>query len=190
MPKQLPKRLYRPDGLEGEGWKGVRWYPVPLKSENVKSEEGGLERPQQFQFIRCETTRSFLGVSNEVPLDTWEDGDLNPVRPLIDDSGRTVGALMLHHVQDHLLFEEGRKVELVAIVKGWTSLLNEGQRWSAHCQPWISEWAQAKQQKDDCVFVLWITWDSGIAYRKASGFVLSEHWEELKEPENTDLILG
>lgn len=190
MPKQLPKRIYRRHGLEDEGSKGLRWYPVPLKSEDVRPAEDGPEKPQLFQLIRCETTRAFLTGKPEVSLDTWKEGDINPIHPLIDDAGNVVGALLLHNWQDRLLLEGGRKVELVAVVKGWTSLLSGQPTWSNESQPWISEWERRRQEKSNCVFILWITWDHGIAYRKAFGFVLSQEWEELKEPENIDLILG
>lgn len=56
--------------------------------------------------------------------------------------------------------------------------------------PWISAWERQRQSKHDHIFVLWITWDHGVAYRKASGFVLAEKWAELKEPGTIDLILG
>lgn len=340
MPKQLPRHIYHCKGLENTGLREACWYPVPLMSEDVRPAEGRPDRPQQCQFIRCETTRAFLTGSTEYSQETLQESCLNPIQPLKDDGGNTVGALILHHREDHSLFKGGRKVELVAIVKGWIGALsrfhwgpgeshssadvqddvaedssveinedgahgsrliaseegdeemclsprsynsaerdeyvvdddeeghepgpsapeekdkgdsspssgfisaenyedvvdesdisaseendkgfppsprsylpvedaedvasesnrtasveedrdagsydsNEGYR-----VPWILEWELQRQNKLDCVFVLWIVRDHGIAYRKAFGYVLAEKWEELKEPESIDLILG
>lgn len=232
MPKRLPRRMYRRRGLEDADSTEVFWYPVPPISGDVKTAEDGPYKPERCQFIRCVTTRAFLTGSMEFPLDTLDDDALNPMQPLNDDRGNVVGALMLHEREDHLLLKGGRRVELVAVVKGWTSLLNINQWWAKEChmpanddedvadedaevdvnptalkeeddkdacsyeshesqgRPWISEWQQARQCKRDCVFVLWIIWEHGIAYRKAFGFVIAERWEELKEHREIDLILG
>lgn len=230
MPKRLPRRMYRRRGLEDADSTQFYWYPIPLISGDTKTVEDGPYKAERCQFIRCMTTRAFLTGSMEFPLETLDEDDLNPMQPLNDDRGNIVGALILHHREDHLLFKGGRKVELVAVVKGWTSRLsmekwwaNEGHKpanddedmadedavvyanltalkeeddtkacsyaWYRGC-PWISEWQRERQCKRDCVFVLWIIWEHGIAYRKAFGFVISERWEELKEHREIDLILG
>jgi hypothetical protein len=41
-----------------------------------------------------------------------------------------------------------------------------------------------------CYFVLWIEWVDGVAYRKACGGVAAELWEQEKEEELVDLVLG
>lgn len=275
MPKELPRRMYRRNGQQDADSTEVYWYPVPLTSEDVRPAEDEAEKShdQQWQFIRCETTRAFLTGYSEMSWETLKECHTNPIQLLYDDEGNPVGGLFLHHREDYLLFNGGRKVELVAVVKGWIStdrtwfresglsdiseeddtdmrddsdaeggengvdesdltasedndeeacssprsynpaehpqdavddedvvyLSESGEEdnetWSYKSDerqriPWITEWEQQRQNKLDCVFVLWIAWDHGIAYRKALGYVLAEKWEELKEPGSIDLILG
>lgn len=230
MPKLLPRSMYHRRGLDDAGPTRFWWYPVPVISGDVKAAENEPEKSHRCQFIRCVTTQAFLTGSIEIPLETLEENFLNPIQPLNDDRGNTVGALMLHHREDHLLFKGGRKVELVAVVKGWTSMMASRYWWPNDCHvpakadvadedavgdanstvskeeegqkacsyesherqgvPWITEWQRQRQQKRDCVFVLWITWNHGIAYRKAFGFVIAEIWEEMKESGEIDLTLG
>jgi hypothetical protein len=42
----------------------------------------------------------------------------------------------------------------------------------------------------DCYFVLWKGWVDGVAYRRACGAVAAELWEQERENELVDLILG
>lgn len=54
---------------------------------------------------------------------------------------------------------------------------------------WVRIWKGAKAEQRDCYHVLWIEWQVNIAYRKASGFVLAEAWEEYAEPEKVKVML-
>jgi hypothetical protein len=67
------------------------------------------------------------------------------------------------------------------------------------CRVFDEELAQAKQAEDglgwepqlkNCYFVLWTEWERGVAYRRGNGAVTVEAWEEAKEEELVDLILG
>lgn len=275
MPKELPRHMYRRNEPQDADSTEVYWYPVPLPSEDLRPAEDEAEKSheQQWQFIRCETTRAFLTGYSEMSWETLKECVRNPIQLLNDDQGNPVGGLFLHHLEDYLLFNGGREVELVAVVKGWTSTdrtlfrgsgssdlstnddtdvrddsnsesdedgvkvshltasedddeevcsspggynpveypqdavededavylsdseEEDNETWSHKSDeregnPWIEEWEQQRQNKLDCVFVLWITWDHGIAYRKAFGYVLAEKWDKVKEPESIDLILG
>jgi hypothetical protein len=44
--------------------------------------------------------------------------------------------------------------------------------------------------REDCYFVLWITWKDCVAYRQGYGRVFSAKWEKYKEKEPVELVLG
>lgn len=75
-------------------------------------------------------------------------------------------------------FAASEKVELVAIVKGWST---EGLiPWRKDDPGWV---------KFDCYFVLYVARDeNGVSKRRASGEVRANLWDEVSEP--VDLILG
>ncbi|KAM5353580.1 hypothetical protein ACJ41O_000230 [Fusarium nematophilum] len=139
-----------------------------------------------------------------------------------DDNGRTVGGLRLQHKDDSKLLQEETLVELVAVAKGWSSILKRyvewEEDWDARSEddelteeeeeeegrkeyddhfsredeivPWLEQWELEKEKKQDCYHVLWIERENGVAYRKASGFVLADDWERLAESAKVELTLG
>jgi hypothetical protein len=55
----------------------------------------------------------------------------------------------------------------------------------------VSEYTfREKRKPTECYFVLWIEWVDGVAYRRACGAVATEAWEQIREKELVDLILG
>ncbi|KAA8627124.1 hypothetical protein PtrSN002B_004047 [Pyrenophora tritici-repentis] len=80
-------------------------------------------------------------------------------------------------------------IEIVATCKGYCrTLLALGTDWDVQCKKGNS-WQNFATYKE-CYYVLWIEWVDGVAYHKASGAVLAEAWELVKEKELVDLIMG
>jgi hypothetical protein len=89
-------------------------------------------------------------------------------------------------------------MELVATCKGYArDIFAFGKDWDNELNTRVL--ADNIQSEDDiyyvadptdCYFVLWIEWVDGVAYRKACGTVVAEAWEQEKEEELVDLILG
>ncbi|RYC55138.1 hypothetical protein CHU98_g11076 [Xylaria longipes] len=86
--------------------------------------------------------------------------------------------------------QQPKKLELVAVVKGWiarASVNYEVMRWAQNDRD-LKWWKDQEAQKLDCYFVLSIEWENGVAYRKAVGWVAAEEWD--KNAESIELILG
>ncbi|KAF2848290.1 HET-domain-containing protein [Plenodomus tracheiphilus IPT5] len=111
------------------------------------------------------------------------------------------GRLSLHKAGDESML--GIRAELVAVCKGHADYLlqiglsrEEGyRRWREARSLRYERYHERENdspllQATNCYFVLWIEWKDGVAYRKASGAVLSSAWERLREKEPVDLILG
>jgi len=110
---------------------------------------------------------------------------------------------------------KGAPIELVAVLKGWTDMFSQPYNslngaaierpWDPHwhsrtdqsgsaCPSWVDEdkeaWDTLINTKDDCYFALWVEWREGIAYRKGTGVVVAQRWDEAREESLVDLILG
>ncbi|KAM0214439.1 hypothetical protein ACHAQD_008900 [Fusarium lateritium] len=106
------------------------------------------------------------------------------VHMLEDGNGTVVGALNLHNEEGSKELLQESRVEVIAICKGWTNLLR-------YCDvPWMGRQDMAKEDKQGCYHVLWIEWENGVAYRKASGYVLEDQWDRLAEPDEVSVTLG
>jgi hypothetical protein len=118
---------------------------------------------------------------------------------LIRSNGQHVGYIQLHNSKDMDAFgpsESPRSMELVATCKGYTANVSVvGEDWNV----FPNEEGANEQRRigrhlfrtpKACYFVLWIEWIDGVAYRKASGAVAAEAWEQDKEEDLVDLILG
>ncbi|TQN70591.1 hypothetical protein CSHISOI_04873 [Colletotrichum shisoi] len=214
-PRHIPKTFYthasepqRPNKF---------WYQVPTMDVGTLQNHG-TEPHGQFRYIGCKTGRAFITAIYDAD---WESYRNEYIFYLRDDSGATVGILELPHSVD-VTSQQEAKVELVAIVKGWSSLLDKFSEkrktrapWDPSQEdiqltaeeeeaesklmafseddthkPWQKEWDGHDKLKLDCCFVLWVEWEDGVAYRKGSGMVLADRWDELKEAEEIDLILG
>ncbi|KAK7755045.1 hypothetical protein SLS62_002860 [Diatrype stigma] len=196
------------------------WYPVPVSE--------GKEAPKprdQTPYLYCETSRAFLYVTPEMLVDTYtilaRTALGHHVAVIKDGRGNKIGGLNLHESDASAYFDNqslgAHRIELVAIVKGWTTQLKwyrpieearkEQQRpvqlemddsddpdyaptLHSDSEDEQSEECEEKDVKQDCYHVLWIEWKAGVAYRKAAGFVLADAWEKYKEAEPVKLILG
>ena len=171
-------------------------YPFPVP--DASSTSVNISVPQT-AFLSAQTSRAFLSgkrvhtkrfrVCAQYPL--W----------LTSSRGQHVGFLHLSSEEEQSFFKRTGKnsssmnpLELVAISKGI----------SAHLGPPDVDWDfeierlhRKSKYEDilhrppvDCMFVLWIEWKDGVAYRRACGVVTAEAWEREKEKELVDLILG
>ncbi|KAJ0164693.1 hypothetical protein CTA2_417 [Colletotrichum tanaceti] len=215
-PRHIPQTFYT--HASGPQRQKKFWYQVP--TVDVDTQSHGAEPHRQFRYVCCKTSRAFIKASYDAD---WESCFNEYVSYLRDDSGATVGILKLPH-GENVASEQESKVELVAIVKGWSSLLekfSEKSKIRASCSwdrsredvqltaeeeeaerklmafpaygthtSWLEEWDIRDKLKLDCCFVLWVEWKDGVAYRKGSGMVLADRWDELREAEEIDLILG
>lgn len=154
-------------------------FPFP----DLTAPSSSTAEPQN-AFLFAKTNRSFLSVGKSLspmPLETFEQRCW-----LTDSDGRDVGYLQLHEVYDPQIFNTN--VELVAICKGYSNdLFNVGTPFQVQLK---RRGYPRAEGLIDCYFVLWIEWVDGVAYRKASGAVVATAWEELREKELVDLILG
>ncbi|RGP61388.1 heterokaryon incompatibility [Fusarium longipes] len=212
MPKEMPSHGYY-CSFEDNPKHVTRWYPIPL---NLNGSNGSqVELHSGFQYLWCQTSHAFLTATQNT-IGEWE---WLKFYLLEDSSGVTIGALQLHDDEDSKLFRENFQVELIAIAKGWTSILKTYSACSSpgaeadsesedepiamdssddeldytgveESEPWIERWEEAKKNKQDCYHVLWIEWKNGVAYRKSSGFVLEEEWDRVAEPGKVDITLG
>lgn len=135
--------------------------PVPTTALN---ESEVLFVPEQTPFLLCDTVRMYLYCR----LDDYN------VAKLLNSSGKSVGYLHLHTQDDGSLFSEDTNdaplaVELVAVCKIRLHHLNNTV---------LERYA-----------VLWIERKDGVAYRRASGEVDAEEWDDLG-PESVSLVLG
>lgn len=72
-----------------------------------------------------------------------------------------------------------------------TRSLNEKiKRAKSRTIPWKEQWELDRSKKQDCYFVLWIEWERSVAYRRGSGYVLADRWEELAEVDKVEVTLG
>jgi hypothetical protein len=165
----------------------------------------------------CQTFRAFLIATQDIigTYRGWQQFHL-----LKNLNGVTAGALCLHNEADGESFQQNTQVELIAIAKGWTSVLSrykpfscvetetdsesedeqiatesseDGTEWSRVTEdeePWMEHWEDARKHKQDCYHVLWIEWKDSVAYRKSYGFVLEKEWDRVVEASRADITLG
>ncbi|KAF4457782.1 HET-domain-containing protein [Fusarium austroafricanum] len=213
MPKDLPSCIYTYI-LDGDDDPTSRWYPIPVNKHSPETGSvPGLH--SGYQYIWCQTTRAYLLAS---PDSISLYGSRQYIHLLKDINGATIGFLDLPNEDNDRLSQKETKVELIAVAKGWTSILSrdtaesesyklsEDQHlteqeeqekrqewidsWSNEEPLWKDEWERAREDKQDGYHALWIEWENDVAYRRAYGFVLAEEWERLAEPGKADILLG
>ncbi|KAK8108522.1 HET-domain-containing protein [Apiospora sp. TS-2023a] len=120
MPKDLPAYVYT--HVSREGNRGdPQWYPVPVGNSNFASDDEELISHREFQYLQCLTTRAYLQGNPDNPQSPKWDYDA-----LIQDvNGNLVGGLAVHHEDDLAFLANGRRIELIAVAKGWTTELKE-----------------------------------------------------------------
>ncbi|KAM0236651.1 hypothetical protein ACHAP5_009287 [Fusarium lateritium] len=215
MPKELPKYLYT--DISGPQ---QRWYPVPINITDSKDESAaepfGKDQYLWCQTSRAFLKASKGMVDPYSPHPDYkyvhllEDGNGTTVgeldlhneedyRELLQETDVEVIAICKgwssflgrYDVQDtfdgepstgtHLRQEkQNREKEAQA----------EPRETMPPMKPWMEKWEMAKRNKQDCYHVLWIEWENGVAYRKASGYVLEDHWDRLAEPGKVSVTLG
>lgn len=206
MPKQLPQYKFTRLSQESEADPAI-WYAIPGKiPQHVTI--GNAE--QQRQCLWCKTSRSFVYV-NGMSLDESH----SRFHPVTDESGKLVGGLELYFLGSSQFLSSKVKIELIAIVKGWTTeepsfhiIPNVGYELRDITEeeeatikeslpqrkdyevPWSQAWDEAAREKKDCYFVLWIERVKEVAYRKAMGFIWAADWERLREMEDIEVVLN
>lgn len=190
---------YRAEACRGDPNKNPRphqhGYPVPLPPKTL-----AIEPIEQLPFLFSRTSRCHFAVK---PYEASQ-----AARPLFKREpsvfvelscrdGQSAGYLNLHQESDLSHFPASELVELVAVVKGWTTDLadfligfrGKGGPVGVQKTPGDGEKGSSRNKtRLDCYFVLCVEWEGGVAKRRASGKVAAEIWERYKEP--LDLILG
>lgn len=152
---------------------GARYsYPVPVPS---------LARPvdliDQSPLIFARTTRAYFSARNIRAAERLRDAEL--CLELQISTGETAGLLRLHCKEDENILTRTHQIELVAVVKGWTTEL---------CPLVPTVQGSASNSRHACYFALCVNWEEGIARRLASCKIFADVWERYQEP--VDLILG
>jgi hypothetical protein len=168
-------------------------FPVPEPSSTFTSTS-----VSQTAYLFARTTRTFL-LGKQVHV---KSNGLCAHHPLwlASPQGRYVGFLHLNNEEEQSYFEHAgsdslslNPLELVAISRGTSRLLLTSEiDWNIETEVEKIEYYEGteKGQAVDCIFVLWIEWQDGVAYRRACGVVTAEAWEQEREEELVDLILG
>ncbi|KUJ06920.1 HET-domain-containing protein, partial [Mollisia scopiformis] len=161
------------------------WQPVFIgKVENQVSRYNVLQTP----YISCHTKRAWLtahrfAMSNFTDHDITYHQHLMNVRLANQKNGKYCGTLILHTEDDISYFseadsEETLEIEIVAICRQELSFFE--MRFDMEKEERIGKHVYA---------VLWVEWIDGVAYRRASGYIKKERWEE-HELEDVHLVLG
>lgn len=165
-------------------------YPVPLPSSTVAT------RPiEQRPFIFARTTRSFFVTKRLVRSDLDPDWWYKFEHPLglFCRDGKYAGFLRLNSER----VAPCSLVELVAVVKGWSTSLSYYFPNSHGREEAVStQWPMGSDSQIDfrrfmrlsCYFVLCVEWENGVAKRQGTGVVEADIWERNREL--VDLILG
>lgn len=168
------------------------WYPVPAL---VPTWKDNIESLPQTAYLFAQTSRAFLYggkkiEASDLPLTRNEAPSIR----IINSSDLHVGYLRLNNDEDVQFFQKAerlaspRKVELVATCKGYTGTIFDVELAEAKAKErGVEKW---ERQLKDCYFVLWIEWMGNVAYRRGCGAVVADIWEEMREKELVDLVLG
>jgi hypothetical protein len=169
-------------------------YPFPVPEPSSSSVSVSVP---QTAYLSAQTSRAFL-CGKRKDTKKYLDRESYPLW-LTTSQGRHVGYLHLNSAKEQSLFKRSKYpstnlLELVAISKGNTvSLLPLDLNWDVEIER-LYKTGEIDQLVPrpliDCIYVLWIEWEDGIAYRRACGAVVAEAWEQEREPELVDLILG
>jgi len=173
-------------------------YPFPVPEPCSTSVS--ISVPQT-AYLATQTSRAFLcGKTVENTPHNFKSGHrLLWLQPKHD---QTVGFLHLNNAEQESLFgrtfstsSAPNPLELVAISKGVSEALFPPEsdwevEWERICNMRRRHRKHVTRPITDCMFVLWIEWEDGVAYRRACGTVTAEAWEREREKELVDLILG
>lgn len=192
------KYYYRAEPCAGDPNQNPRpprhGYPVPLPPKTLE-----IEPIEQLPFLFAKTTRCRFDVK-EYQASQSVRGEVRdcPVELSCRD-GHTAGFLLVHDPSDLSGILASEVLELVAVAKGWTTVLGDffeafrGKEGSARAGAKEVSWGGRSvpvehHTRQDCYFVLFVECEDGVAKRRASGVVAADIWEQHKEP--VDLVLG
>ncbi|RBR26776.1 uncharacterized protein FIESC28_00357 [Fusarium coffeatum] len=97
------------------------WYPVPVADSS--SEEGTEHQAyREYQYLWFQTTKACLFMS--VESISTRSSKFNLIK---DTNGNTVGGLQISCNKESEVLHEGTTVELIAIVKGWTTIFKDSE---------------------------------------------------------------
>jgi hypothetical protein len=193
-----PKYRYQHVGAPDEFYSYP--FPVPARPLSAKTSTP-LPQTAQTAYIFAKTSRAFM----HGRMMYVENVGFEKRIWLTTSTGHHCGYLRLHNADEMHSFDmmETKKsfvisMELVATCQGYTSDvfaigtdLDHELNMQGLCNiRRLEEDTLNANGPTDCYFVLWIEWVDGVAYRKASGTVFAEAWEQEKEEELVDLILG
>lgn len=141
----------------------IFWFPIPVTEVTIDTI---TTTPKQMPYILCQTKRAFVHT-------ICNGGTGYIVARLIDAVGKDVGEIILQTEEDATFIgttpDPTTIIEIVAISR----------------QGRLEAPIDVQQY-----VVLWIEWSAGIAYRKASGFVKRQWWDEESGCEDISLVLG
>ncbi|CAG7554650.1 unnamed protein product [Fusarium equiseti] len=117
--KELPSYLY--SHTTGGDNPDLYWYPVPV-ADSSSGESTEHRAYREYQYLRFQTTKAYLFMS----VESISDGSskLNLIK---DTNGNTVGGLRINSNEESEVLHEGISVELIAIVKGWTTIFKDSE---------------------------------------------------------------
>jgi hypothetical protein len=186
------------------------WYSYAFPVPEPFTATDSISVPQT-AYLSSQTSRAFLRGTRrhskeyvmpaEHPLTSDYSMPAEDSVWLMSSQGQHVGYLRLNNAEERSLFKHTgsnyvspNPLELVAICKGITKyLLAPGLDWDIEIdrlyRAQVETWRQDRQAVD-CIYVLWIEWKDRVAYRRACGAVTAEAWEQEREKELVDLILG
>ncbi|RFN45535.1 transcription factor [Fusarium flagelliforme] len=118
IPKELPSYIYTCFS-DDTPWPITRWYPIPLGQANSE-EEASLSLHSGYQYLWCQTFRAFFTASHDILYNDYGHADSHVLK---NKDGIVVGALRLHNDGDSKLFQQDTPVELIAVAKGWSTIL-------------------------------------------------------------------
>jgi hypothetical protein len=138
-------------------------YPVPVSPLTLP-----ISPIEQSQLIFAKTTRACFAARKIDTASHLRDAEL--CLELYTFTGQHAGFLRLHNTVDEVEIIASRRVELVAVVKGWTTELSQD------------------HYRIPCYFALCVRWEGGVARRLGTCRVFAEVWE--RNQEMVDLMLG
>ncbi|CAG7564461.1 unnamed protein product [Fusarium equiseti] len=120
IPKELPSHRYT-CLLDGDVCPETRWYPIPVRQVGSEDEPpSGLH--SGYQYLWCQTFRGILTATPDKRIDHRE---FVPYHLLKNKDGDTAGALLPHNQHESKLLHQDTQVELIAIARGWSTILKD-----------------------------------------------------------------
>ena len=120
IPKELPGHRYT-RLFDGGRYPTTRWYPIPVREVDPENEQpSSLHRG--YQYLWCQTVRVFLTATDDK---LYGHPSFLPYHLLKNKDGGTAGALLHPNEDESHSLQQDTEVELIAIARGWSAVLNE-----------------------------------------------------------------